>query len=58
MEKQKAYSDAFLDQMNRYIQYGELESKHMFFFVDVIFILTVYRLVCFSMYDFVVDSRC
>ena len=31
VEKQKAYSDAFLDQMNRYIQYGELESKHMFF---------------------------
>lgn len=58
VEKQKAYSDAFLDQMNRYIQYGELESKHMFFFVAVIFILTVYRLVCFSMYDFVVDSRC
>ena len=31
VEKQKAYSDAFIDQMNRYIQYGELESKHLFF---------------------------
>jgi len=26
VEKQKAYEDAFLDQMNRYIQYGELDQ--------------------------------
>merc|ERR1712168_1375720 len=25
-EKQKAYEDAFLDQMNQYIQYGEIEK--------------------------------
>ena len=28
LEKQKAYQDAFLDQMNQYIKYGELESKN------------------------------
>ena len=27
VEKQKAYEDAFLDQMNQYIQYGEIESE-------------------------------
>ena len=34
MEKQKAYQDAFLEQMNQYIQHGEVESKK-----DPLFIL-------------------
>lgn len=27
-EKQQAYEDAFLDQMNQYIKFGEVESKY------------------------------
>ena len=27
MERQKAYQDAFLEQMNQYIQHGEVESE-------------------------------
>ena len=28
LEKQKAYQDAFMEQMNQYIQHGEVESKY------------------------------
>ena len=30
IEKQQIYEDAFLDQMERYIKYGELESEFQF----------------------------
>lgn len=28
LEKQKAYQDAFMEQMNQYIQHGQVESKY------------------------------
>lgn len=33
VDKQQAYEDAFLDQMNQYIKYGELESKFKLVFL-------------------------
>lgn len=33
LEKQQVYEDAFIEQMERYVQFGELESELNFYFL-------------------------
>ena len=53
IEKQQVYEDAFLEQMENYIRYGELERmfcKHIFLsaFLYEIFIIILFLIFCSS----------